>query len=258
MHLFPLPFLLLMSVALSVSGKKRIYTGCGAEMTDVLEGFIDYPGEGHNYPNNAKCEWKITISEGKRFQVSFLRFATDNHKDILLVKNGKSGTSIGQFFGKNYNPAEFETAGNELWFHFSSDAMDTNKGFQLIWNTIDTKGDIEERLQNLEVELQSINHNQNSTHSKLDFLIEHLDYTPPDPPTNGECPGEKTFEEIEGTCYYFSSDHGEKLTWDQARKFCQDLSGLEGMNGRIADLAELRSESSFMSDRLLMEKIAQK
>ncbi|CAL4119665.1 unnamed protein product, partial [Meganyctiphanes norvegica] len=71
----------------------------------------------------------------------------------------------------------------------------------------------------------------------------------------GKCPEGNAFEEIGGTCYYFSSEQGEKRNWDQSRKFCQDLSGNEGMNGRRVDLAELCRDSTCISDGLLLEKI---
>ncbi|CAL4135176.1 unnamed protein product, partial [Meganyctiphanes norvegica] len=72
---------------------------------------------------------------------------------------------------------------------------------------------------------------------------------------NCECPGGNTFEDIGGTCYYFSSDRGEKHTWDQSRKFCQDIGNLLELE---VDLAELGSEASCMSDGLMMQKITKK
>ncbi|CAL4103892.1 unnamed protein product [Meganyctiphanes norvegica] len=72
---------------------------------------------------------------------------------------------------------------------------------------------------------------------------------------NCECPGENVFEEIAGTCYYFSSDRDETADWQGARTICQDMGSLLGMK---VDLSELGAEASCMSDGLLMERIAEK
>ncbi|CAL4068562.1 unnamed protein product [Meganyctiphanes norvegica] len=71
---------------------------------------------------------------------------------------------------------------------------------------------------------------------------------------SSECPS-SIFEDIHGTCYYFSSDRGERHTWQEARQFCQDIGALLDVK---VDLAELDTEASCMSDGLMMQKIAGK
>merc|ERR1711962_345042 len=72
---------------------------------------------------------------------------------------------------------------------------------------------------------------------------------------NSECPGDGLFEEIHGSCYFFSSDSSLKHTWVDARSYCQNLGSSLGMK---VGLAEVGNALAIMSDSLMMQKIAEK
>ncbi|CAL4186117.1 unnamed protein product, partial [Meganyctiphanes norvegica] len=68
------------------------------------------------------------------------------------------------------------------------------------------------------------------------------------------CPDAR-FEEIGGTCYYFSEDHGDhniKASWESARTVCKDLGTELEMT---VDLVNFGIEGSCCSEGLLLRNI---
>merc|ERR1719348_382999 len=69
----------------------------------------------------------------------------------------------------------------------------------------------------------------------------------------GACP--ELFEYIQGSCFYFSSDHSQSENWQDSRKLCQDMGT---SLGQTVDLAELGKPGFTAADGALMREITNK
>ncbi|CAL4122984.1 unnamed protein product, partial [Meganyctiphanes norvegica] len=69
-----------------------------------------------------------------------------------------------------------------------------------------------------------------------------------------QCSCPAGFEEISSCCYYFSSDHGVKDTWSNARDYCQELGDLLGGTVNLAEVGY----NTGCNDDMLMVTVSSK
>ncbi|CAL4061647.1 unnamed protein product, partial [Meganyctiphanes norvegica] len=73
------------------TGELPVFKDCGGTINDVPSGIVDYPGDGLNYPNKARCVcYRIRAPlenvTGSPLQKNF----ADSPQDAEIVKNGEA------------------------------------------------------------------------------------------------------------------------------------------------------------------------
>ncbi|RUS68497.1 hypothetical protein EGW08_023741, partial [Elysia chlorotica] len=111
---------------------------CGGVLSGN-NGTITSPDYPHDYRNNARCVWSITVEPGKVIQLTFHQFAVEEWDDIcdtdwVLIYDDdtsranplrkKCGFSI---------PKPIRSNGNQMFVEFESDSTTTYTGFRASW-----------------------------------------------------------------------------------------------------------------------------
>lgn len=94
-------------------------------------GTLESPKEGSSYPPNMRCDWLITVTEGKIVKLSFYEFQLESDygscsEDYVEVRDGKESysTSKGKFCGLS-TPADILSSGRYMRVSFRSDSDST-------------------------------------------------------------------------------------------------------------------------------------
>lgn len=127
--------------------------GCEGQ-TDVLqqnEGAITSPnyGEGRQYPNAARCSWRIVVSASMRVLLRFEKFNLEpplfdtECYDALSVYDGPYQTSplLGSYCGV-YAPSDLLSSGNQVYLSFASDKGTRAAGFLIRYTAKNATGNI--------------------------------------------------------------------------------------------------------------------
>ena len=84
----------------------------------------NFPG---NYPNNARCEWRIQVPYGYRVRLSFTAFDTENGFDFIQISSNSTGL-YEQHSGSS-RPLSLE-GGQRMVARFRSDGSVNRRGFR--------------------------------------------------------------------------------------------------------------------------------
>ncbi|CAH1789448.1 unnamed protein product [Owenia fusiformis] len=120
---------------------------CGDRDLFGASGSFRYPlVSGTTYPNNANCEWVITVPNNGVIQLVFNSFALEYQLtcnfDVLEIYDGPSASSplIGRFCGTTL-PSDIRSTNDQLYFSFSSDSSVVSQGFEVTWTVENECGD---------------------------------------------------------------------------------------------------------------------
>ncbi|RUS69386.1 hypothetical protein EGW08_022854, partial [Elysia chlorotica] len=95
----------------------------------------DYP---RNYSNEETCLWRISVERGKVIQLTFHRFAVQQHDrcncDWVLIYDEFTSRAnpLGKKCGSS-NPEPIRSKGNQMFVEFHSDSSRTVTGFRASW-----------------------------------------------------------------------------------------------------------------------------
>ncbi|KAL9979480.1 hypothetical protein ACROYT_G017151 [Oculina patagonica] len=102
---------------------------CGGSLTSTSGTFTspNYPG---NYPNNAHCVWKITVSRGSQVRIEFVYFLTERRYDYVKVYVGRRLVRhLTGRVGAKYKITSIQGTGELISIVFRSDRSVTKRGF---------------------------------------------------------------------------------------------------------------------------------
>lgn len=100
-------------------------------------GSIISPGYPKSYPDNAQCEWKISVSEGSTIKIVFTDLDLEAHAeckyDFLEVFDGRdsSSNSFGTFCNSDNHPTHIETSSNHAFIRLTTDNSHGGRGFSI-------------------------------------------------------------------------------------------------------------------------------
>jgi len=124
-------------------------SACDATRPASLEGtsgeFRSPDGGSGTYPDNAHCEWKITVPAGQLVRLSFTSFAVEAEDacgyDVVRVYDGDStgAAEVLTHCGSNV-PSDVVSSGNVLYVKFTSDDSVTEAGFIAEYRADDDNG----------------------------------------------------------------------------------------------------------------------
>ncbi|XP_070555380.1 uncharacterized protein [Ptychodera flava] len=86
------------------------------------------------YENNAKCEFRITASEGKTIVLNFVAFDLEDGSDFLSV-NDIGGNQIAEYTG-SYIPEPLATSSNQVIVNFNTNQGGQARGFHVDWEAV--------------------------------------------------------------------------------------------------------------------------
>ena len=90
----------------------------------------NFPG---NYPNNARCEWRIQVPYGYRIQLSFTAFDTESDYDFVEISSNSTG--LHERYNGSRLPPSLE-GGHRMVARFRSDGSVNRRGFRAQFTAI--------------------------------------------------------------------------------------------------------------------------
>ncbi|MEQ2225852.1 hypothetical protein ILYODFUR_021789, partial [Ilyodon furcidens] len=115
--------------------------GCGPSVLGPSSGTLSSLGYPRTSPNNAVCEWEITVPRGKRIQFRFaLLDIQDSDCQVNYIRLydgiGPERTEIVKYCSLGQNVDELvESSGNQVTVQFMSGMYRTGRGFYLSYST---------------------------------------------------------------------------------------------------------------------------
>ncbi|XP_072029565.1 bone morphogenetic protein 1-like [Amphiura filiformis] len=98
------------------------------------EMYLESPNYPSFYDNYIECEWIVSTSPGRRFEIVFLDFNTEDGEDFLSVGNGissKRAPILYKYSGEE-PPKKITSRGSDVWFKFSTSLAISRKGFRAL------------------------------------------------------------------------------------------------------------------------------
>ena len=90
----------------------------------------NFPG---NYPNNARCEWRIQVPYGCRVRLSFTAFYTESGFDFVEISSNSTG--LHQRYSGSMRPPSL-MGGQRMVARFRSDGLVNGRGFRAQFTAI--------------------------------------------------------------------------------------------------------------------------
>ncbi|MED6234867.1 hypothetical protein ATANTOWER_005660 [Ataeniobius toweri] len=115
--------------------------GCGPSVLGPSSGTLSSLGYPRTSPNNAVCEWEITVPRGKRIQFRFaLLDIQDSDCQVNYIRLydgiGPERSEIVKYCGLGQKVDELvESSGNQVTVQFMSGMHRTGRGFYLSYST---------------------------------------------------------------------------------------------------------------------------
>ncbi|CEF62995.1 CUB domain and C-type lectin domain and C-type lectin-like domain and C-type lectin fold domain-containing protein [Strongyloides ratti] len=101
-------------------------------------GSISSPGYPQNYPNDSDCIYSIVAPEGKKIVLTVNFFQTESCCDWLYIHDGKNSNANKIASLRGYVPSgtQFVSSGNAFYIRFTSDQNNSEKGFNIGYESI--------------------------------------------------------------------------------------------------------------------------
>ncbi|KAL7861402.1 hypothetical protein SRHO_G00128430, partial [Serrasalmus rhombeus] len=110
---------------------------CGGDLTNSRGEFFS-PQFPNNYPNNARCTWRLLASERQVVNLTFTFVELETCCDSISVYDGPSDSYSLLAHLPEDQRRHFYSTGNSLTVVFSSDISATYRGFQAQWRFSDS------------------------------------------------------------------------------------------------------------------------
>ena len=103
---------------------------CGSSKLVGPEGSLVSPGYPNSYKNNQYCRSKIVVANSKKAALAISSFKTESRKDVLELRDGKTGHLLYILSGVLRAPLQITSPSNELDVRFVSDENNNLDGFK--------------------------------------------------------------------------------------------------------------------------------
>lgn len=102
---------------------------CGAAKLVGPSGVLTSPGFPNSYKEQQYCRSKIVVKQSKKAAINFASFKTESMKDVLELRDGKTGHLLYILSGVLRAPLQITSPSNELDVRFISDDNNALDGF---------------------------------------------------------------------------------------------------------------------------------
>jgi len=99
-------------------------------------GSIKSEGYPSNYPNNKEQVWNLSVSQGKKVQLTFESFELEAQANCGYDYLEISYDSFKQKICGSVKPGPLKSTGNTMTVKFYSDYSETMKGFSAVWKAV--------------------------------------------------------------------------------------------------------------------------
>ena len=106
-------------------------------MTSLNDNFTS-PGYPNNYPDNARCQYEISVPRDKKIVLDFHSFNLERGYDYLQLSQmvGGSMNFVARLTGDSLTTRRFISAENKFSLLFTSDGSVTRSGFRAGYTTV--------------------------------------------------------------------------------------------------------------------------
>lgn len=102
---------------------------CGANKLVGPSGGISSPGFPNSYQNNQYCRYKISVAQSQKVAFNIPTFKTESGKDVLELRDGKSGHLLYLLSGVLREPLQITSPSNEMDIRFVTNGDVTFDGY---------------------------------------------------------------------------------------------------------------------------------
>ncbi|XP_070570521.1 CUB and sushi domain-containing protein 1-like [Ptychodera flava] len=96
---------------------------------------ITSPNYPAHYPNDARCQWKISTERGSQMLVKFTEFYTEQGYDFFYAGDGDYPSQESSVIWAHSGftaPDDYLSDDSSIWMRFASDSVVTEKGFHIV------------------------------------------------------------------------------------------------------------------------------